>query len=226
MSDNNIELEIGQQSADSCVIWLHGLGADGHDFEPIVEQLDLTPSLNIRFIFPHAPMQAVTINQGFVMRSWYDIKSQDICSEQDEEGIRYSQKAIDNIIQQQIDKGIKSERIILVGFSQGGVVVLQTALRSKHQLGGVMGLSTYLALEGSLKAEKMEQNKDIPIFLAHGTTDPVIDIKWAYQTHSQLIREHYNVEWNEYNGMPHSVSAQEIDDIGQWFNKVLMVNSE
>lgn len=221
MSDNNLEIVVGNEPSDSCVIWLHGLGADGHDFEPIAEQLDLLPSLNIRFIFPNAPMQAVTINQGFVMRSWYDIRSPDVCSDQDEEGIRGSQKTIDSLIQQQIDNGIKAERIILAGFSQGGVIVLQTALRSQHQLAGVMALSTYLALDGSLNAEKTSQNNNIPIFLAHGTTDPVIDIKWAYQTHSYLKREHYKVEWNEYQGMPHSVSVQEIADIAVWINKVL-----
>ena len=221
MSDNNLELTVGSKPADCCVIWLHGLGADGHDFEPIVEQLELLPDLNIRFIFPHAPMQAVTINQGFMMRAWYDIRSQDICSDQDEVGIRDSQSKIDELIQQQIDLGIKSEKIVLAGFSQGGVVVLQAALRSSHQLAGVMALSTYLAMDSSLKAEKTSQNKMLPIFLAHGTADPVIDIKWAHQTHSHLIREEYKVDWNEYQGMPHSVSAQEISDISNWLNKTL-----
>lgn len=221
MSDNSIELEVGNNTPDCCVIWLHGLGADGHDFEPIVEQLELLPILNIRFIFPHAPMQAVTINQGFMMRAWYDVRSQDICSEQDEEGIRYSQNTIDALIQQQINKGIKADKIILAGFSQGGVIVLQAALRSTHKLAGVMALSTYLALDSSLNAEKTEQNQDIPIFLAHGNQDPVIDIKWAHQTHSHLIREHYSIEWHEYNGMPHAVSAPEINDIATWINKVL-----
>lgn len=221
MSDSNLEVIVGNKKPDCCVIWLHGLGADGHDFEPIVEQLELSPDLNIRFIFPHAPMQTVTINQGFMMRAWYDIRSQDICSQQDEEGLRDSQHKIDVLIQQQIDLGVKPKKIILAGFSQGGVVVLQAALRSRHRLGGVMALSTYLALDESLKDEKTEQNKNIAIFLAHGTADPVIDIKWAYQTHSHLIRENYKVEWNEYHGMPHSVSAQEISDIAEWLHRVL-----
>lgn len=221
MSDKIIELNIGDKQADSCIIWLHGLGADGHDFEPIVEQLDLNPSLNIRFIFPHAPMQAVTINQGFMMRAWYDVRSQDIYTNQDEDGIRHSQNTINDLIQQQIDNGIDAKKIVLAGFSQGGVVVLQAALRSQHQLAGVMALSTYLALDDSLKAEKTSQNQSIPIFLAHGDIDPVIDIKWAFQTHSHLIREKYTVEWNEYQGMAHSVNAQEISDISKWLNQVL-----
>jgi len=221
MSDTPLVLNVGLKTPDCCVIWLHGLGADGHDFKPIVEQLDLAPQLNISFIFPHAPMQAVTINQGFMMRAWYDIRSQDIASEQDEEGIRYSQNTLDALIQQQIDNGIKPERIILAGFSQGGVIALQAALRSVHTLAGVMALSTYLALESSLSTEKTQQNQDIPLFLAHGDADPVINIKWAYQTHSHLIREHYHVEWHEYNGMPHAVNSSEINDIASWINNVL-----
>ncbi len=220
MNDKTIELNVGEKLPDCCVIWLHGLGADGHDFVPIIEQLELDPSLNIRFIFPHAPMQAVTINQGFMMRAWYDVRSQDICNDQDEEGIRQSQNTIDALIQQQIDAGIKAEKIILAGFSQGGVIVLQTALRSKHQLAGVMALSTYLALDNSLKVEKTSQNQHISIFLAHGTADPVIDIKWAYQTHSHLIRENYTVDWHEYQEMPHAVNPQEIADIAKWLNEV------
>lgn len=221
MSDKNVEVIVGIGEVDSCVIWLHGLGADGHDFEPIVEQLELPSSRTVRFIFPHAPMQAVTINQGFMMRAWYDIRSQDICTDQDEFGIRDSQNKIDALIQQQIDLGINANNIIIAGFSQGGVIALQTALRSQHQLAGVMALSTYLALEDSLKTERNENNKDIPIFLAHGDADPVIQVKWAYQTHSQLIRENYSVEWHEYNGMPHSVSAEEINDISNWLRTLL-----
>jgi len=221
MNNQPIEVIIGSNKPEHCVIWLHGLGADGHDFEAIVDQFDLPNTLSIRFIFPHAPMQAVTINQGFMMRSWYDIRSQDICSNQDEKGIQDAQNTVNKLIEQQISLGIHSKNIVLAGFSQGGVVVLQTALRSAHQLGGVMALSTYLALEHSLKTEKTEANQNIPIFLAHGDADPVIDIKWAHQTHSHLIREKYSIDWHEYNGMPHSVSAQEIADISNWLTKVL-----
>ncbi|MBL7002501.1 MAG: dienelactone hydrolase family protein [Gammaproteobacteria bacterium] len=221
MSEHPIIVETGTNPPDSCVIWLHGLGADGRDFESIVEQFNFPQDLSIRFIFPNAPMQAVTINQGFVMRSWYDITTRDICSEQDESGIRHSQQTVEQLIQQQMDAGIPSTRIILAGFSQGGVVVLQTALRSQHQLAGVMALSTYLSLDDSLAAEKTQQNQNIPIFLAHGSADPVIEIKWAYQTHATLIREQYKVEWNEYSGMPHSVSLQEIEDINLWLTQQL-----
>lgn len=216
MSEDAVKVEVGSGSPDCCVIWLHGLGADGHDFESVAEALSLPEDLNIRFIFPHAPMQAVTINQGFVMRSWYDIRNADIYSDQDEEGIRQSQARVDELIQQQIDAGIKAEKIVLAGFSQGGVIVLQAALRSEYPLAGVMALSTYLSLDASLKTEKTSHNQNIPIFLAHGNADAVIDIKWAYQTHSHLIREGYQVKWFEYDGLAHGVSTQEISDISEW----------
>lgn len=216
MSDNPVIIETGNSSPHYCVIWLHGLGADGHDFAGIVEQMELPENLSIRFIFPHAPMQAVTINQGFVMRSWYDITNQVIFTEQDEKGIRESQQIVIRLIQQQIDAGISSENILLAGFSQGGVVALQTALRYPQKLAGIMALSTYLALDSSLNDEKSEINQNIPIFMAHGSEDPIIQIKYAYQSHSLLNKSSYKVNWNEYSGMPHSVCLEEISDINQW----------
>ena len=167
MSDSPIVIEIGSGPPDSCVIWLHGLGADGHDFEPIVPELKLNAELNIRFVFPHAPMIPVTINQGFVMRAWYDIRETKIDAEPDKAGIRQSSQALVQMIEEQVESGIVSERIVLAGFSQGGAIALFTALRYPGHLAGVMALSAYMPLPQSLAAEKSDANSGIPIFLAH-----------------------------------------------------------
>jgi phospholipase/carboxylesterase len=162
MADEPLVIETGVHAPDASVIWLHGLGADGHDFEPIIPELRLDPGLNIRFIFPHAPMMPVTINQGFVMRAWYDIRTADIAKDAE------------------IESGIAPERLVLAGFSQGGVVALQAGLRYQKQLAGIIALSTYLALEDSLESEKSEANAQIPILLAHGSADPVIPVVLAH----------------------------------------------
>ena len=221
MADEPLVVEIGIQTPDACVIWLHGLGADGHDFEPIVPELRLDPELNIRFIFPHAPMMAVTINQGFVMRAWYDIRENRIEAEQDEAGIRKSAQTLERLIEQQVATGIAAERIVLAGFSQGGAIALFTALRYPEQLAGVMVLSAYMPLSGSLEHEKSDANSAIPVFLVHGSDDPVIPVDLAYRTRAQLEQEAYAPEWHEYRGMAHSVSAQELLDISAWLEKVL-----
>jgi len=221
MADEPLVVEIGIQTPDACVIWLHGLGADGHDFEPIVPELRLDPELNIRFIFPHAPMMAVTINQGFVMRAWYDIRENRIEAEQDEAGIRKSAQTLERLIEQQVATGIAAERIVLAGFSQGGAIALFTALRYPEQLAGVMVLSAYMPLSGSLEHEKSDANSVIPVFLVHGSDDPVIPVDLAYRTRAQLEQEAYAPEWHEYRGMAHSVSAQELLDISAWLEKVL-----
>ena len=221
MADEPLVVEIDIQTPDACVIWLHGLGADGHDFEPIVPELRLDPELNIRFIFPHAPMMAVTINQGFVMRAWYDIRENRIEAEQDEAGIRKSAQTLKRLIEQQVATGIAAERIVLAGFSQGGAIALFTALRYPEQLAGVMVLSAYMPLSGSLEHEKSDANSAIPVFLVHGSDDPVIPVDLAYRTRAQLEQEAYAPEWHEYRGMAHSVSAQELLDISAWLEKVL-----
>ena len=221
MTDLPIVIETGSQAADSCVIWLHGLGADGHDFEPIVPELRLDSDLNIRFIFPHAPMIAVTINQGFVMRAWYDIRENRIEAEQDEAGIRKSAQALEKLIEQQVASGIAAERIVLAGFSQGGAIALFTALRYPEQLAGVMVLSSYMPLSSSLEHEKSDANSAIPVFLVHGSDDPVIPVDLAYRTRAQLEQEGYTPQWHEYRGMAHSVSAQELLDISAWLQQVL-----
>ena len=221
MADQPLVIETGVHKADACVIWLHGLGADGHDFEPIVPELRLDPGLNIRFIFPHAPMIPVTINQGFVMRAWYDIRENRIEAEQDEAGIRQSAKVLGQLIEEQVESGIASERIVLAGFSQGGAIALFTALRYPRQLAGVMVLSSYMPLSSSLVHERNDANSGIPIFLVHGSDDPVIPVDLAYLTRGQLEQEGYAPEWHEYRGMAHSVSAQEIFDIAEWLQKTL-----
>jgi phospholipase/carboxylesterase len=221
MADDPLVIETGVHKPDACVIWLHGLGADGHDFEPIVPELRLDPGLNIRFVFPHAPMMPVTINQGFVMRAWYDISSADIGAKPDEKGIRASAELVGTLIDGQIEAGIAPARIVLAGFSQGGAIILQAGLRYPARLAGIMALSTYLPLAEALASEKSEDNQDIPIFLAHGSADPVIPVDLAYRSHKRLEQQGYNVEWHEYNGMAHGVSEQEIYHLAEWLEKVL-----
>jgi len=221
MADEPLVIETGVHDPDSAVIWLHGLGADGHDFEPIIPELRLDPGINIRFVFPHAPMMPVTINQGFVMRAWFDIRTADIGAEVDEKGIRASAKLVDDLIAAEIDNGIAPERIVLAGFSQGGAIVLQAGLRYEKQLGGIMVLSTFLPLADSLESEKSDANADIPIFQAHGSEDPVVPVELAYGAQKVLEREGYEVEWHEYKGMAHSVSEQEIFHLAEWLEQRL-----
>jgi len=221
MSDSPLVLETGSKDVDSCVIWLHGLGADGHDFEPIVPELKLPDSMSIRFVFPHAPMMPVSINNGYVMRAWYDIKAMDIGSEQDDAGIRHSQAELEKLINEQISRGIPSECIVLAGFSQGGAIILQTGLRMSKPLAGLMALSTYLPLADSLEMEKSTHNEKVPIFYGHGDSDPVVSPQLAYLSRSRLEQQGYQLEWHEYAGMQHGVSPQEIQHISLWLQKVL-----
>ena len=222
MADSTIIIEHGSSPPDSCVIWLHGLGADGHDFEPIVPELKLDSVISTRFVFPHAPMIPVTINQGFVMRAWYDVNESKIDAEQDEKGIRKSEKILGQLIEQQIKAGITSKRIVVAGFSQGGAIALQTGLRYPKPLAGVIALSTYLPLAKTLTAEKNKANDGMPIFLAHGSEDPVIPIDLGYTTRGRLEKEGYQVTWEEYDGMAHGVSEKEIFDIGDWLEQFLL----
>ena len=205
--------------ASACVIWLHGLGADGHDFEAIVPELNLPEGHGVRFVFPHAPYMPVTINQGYVMRAWYDILSMEIAATQDEAGIRRSSDQLRALIQQQIQNGIDPGRIVLAGFSQGGAIALYTALRFEQPLAGLMALSTYLPLENQLAAERSEANRDISIFMAHGTRDPIVPHALGVQTRRVLKDLDYAVEWHEY-AMEHSVCLEEIGDIGRWIKTV------
>lgn len=221
MTDSPLVVHSGQGEADCCVIWLHGLGADGHDFEAIVPELRLPSTLSVRFIFPHAPMIPVTINNGYIMRAWYDIRSMDIGSAQDGEGIRASQGWLESLIEQQIAEGFSSQRIVLAGFSQGGAVVLQTGLRLTRPLAGLMVLSSYLPLAETLEAEKSEQNRTVSLFMAHGDSDSVVRPELAYLSRSRLEAQGYRPEWHEYRHMQHSICAEEIEDISRWLQRVL-----
>jgi len=208
-----IQIETGPDP-QAAVIWLHGLGADGHDFEPIVPELELaTP---VRFVFPHAPIRPVTINQGMRMRAWYDILQLGGGPE-DEAGLRASQKLTEELIRAQ---GLPAERIVLAGFSQGGAIVLLTGLRYPERLAGVMALSTYLPLAGTLAAERSAANRETPIFMAHGRYDDLIPMQRAQASREHLQKLGYAVEWHDYP-MPHSVCAPEIADLSSFLARVL-----
>ena len=199
----------------AAVIWLHGLGADGHDFEPIVPELELRQP--VRFVFPHAPIRPVTINQGMRMRAWYDILQLGGGPE-DEAGIRGSQKLLEQTIAAERKRGMA--KIVLAGFSQGGAIVLQTALRHPERLDGVLALSTYLPLHATVEAERSAANRELPIFLAHGQYDDLIPIARAEHSRRALEALGYKVRWKTYP-MPHSVCAEEIADISEFLLTVL-----
>ncbi len=214
-----IELET-RPNPDAAVIWMHGLGADGNDFVPIVEELDLPLERGIRFIFPNAPMRPVTINGGAVMRAWYDIVGSDLTNRGDEPGIRDSQQRIEQLIAREKARGLAASRLLLAGFSQGGVIALQTGLRHPERLAGIMALSTYLALPNAIAAEAHPANADLPIFMAHGTGDSVIRPEWADASRRALQAKGYPLEWHTYP-MQHSVCIEEVRDIGAWLKRVL-----
>jgi phospholipase/carboxylesterase len=205
--------------ANFAIIWLHGLGADGHDFEAIVPELKLPNDLAIRFIFPHAPVRPVTINGGMEMRSWYDILSIDEMRTINEKQLQKSCEQLEALIENEIARGIPSERIIVAGFSQGGAVVLTTVLRYNKQLAGILALSTYLPAPGWLESDRSSQNATIPVFMAHGRQDPVVPYGLAVSARQKLTSWGYSVKWFEYP-MPHSVCYEEIQDISNWLQKI------
>src|SRR5439155_1179674 len=214
-----LELETGRPSTAS-VIWLHGLGADGHDFEPIVPELDLPDAPAVRFVFPHAPTQPVTINGGAVMRAWYDVYALEGVRREDAAGIRASQASVEELIAREKARGIPAARLVLAGFSQGGAIALHTGLRHPERLPGIMALSTYLPLASSLAAEASAANRGVPIFMAHGLYDPLIPIERAQMSRKLLESAGYRVEWHEYP-MEHSVCAEEIADVSAWLQRAL-----
>jgi phospholipase/carboxylesterase len=217
-----IEIETGKSPAAS-VIWLHGLGADGNDFVPIVNELGLAGAPAIRFVFPHAPVRPVTINNGMMMRAWYDVLFGDLegsSKRADERGVRESQALVDALIEREAGRGIATEKIVLAGFSQGGAVTLQTGLRYPKKLAGLMALSTYLPLAESLPQEAAPANRATPIFMAHGAYDGVIPLVMGAGSMTLLTGMGHPVEWRQYP-MQHSVCPQEIEDIGAWLRKVL-----
>lgn len=203
------------------VIWLHGLGADGYDFEPIVNKLNLS---HVRFILPHAPEMAITRNSGYIMPAWYDLygapNSKTGSGVEDEAGIKNSQHYINGLIQNEINRGIPTERVVIAGFSQGGAIALYTALRYSQKLGGILALSTYLPIKSKLSTEKNIANQTIPILMAHGVFDDVISLDMCKISLQTLHDNHYTVSWHEYN-MAHSVCNEEIDDIRSFLKRVL-----
>lgn len=213
-------LELGPAQAACSVIWLHGLGADGYDFEPIVPELGLPADLKVRFVFPHAPQRPVTINNGFVMRAWYDIAAPQIDTREDAEGIQGSARQLEALVAREIERGVPAGKIVLAGFSQGGAIALYTGLRYGQRLAGILALSTYLPLAAHFDANRHPANRDVPIFMAHGTHDPVIPVNIAAATRAQLEAAGYAPEWREYP-MDHSVVPDEIDHIGAWLKRVL-----
>lgn len=215
-----VEHQTGPQPTHS-VIWLHGLGADGHDFAPIVPELRLPASLAVRFVFPHATIQPVTINGGMAMRSWYDILTPNLVKREDEAGIRVSEQAIQALIARENARGVPTSRIVLAGFSQGCAMTLHTGIRFKQKLAGLMGLSGYLPLIDIAAQERQAANVGTPIFLAHGTHDPVVTLERAEASRAKLVELGYSVQWHTYP-MPHSVCAQEIDDISSFLQSVLL----
>jgi phospholipase/carboxylesterase len=217
MKLERIVLETAAQP-DAAVIWLHGLGADGHDFEPIVPELHLPQRAAIRFIFPHAPVRPVTINGGAEMRAWYDIDMRaPLAGEAD---IRESAQSIEAIVEEQRAAGVATRRIVLAGFSQGGVIALHLGLRLRAPLGGIMALSTYLHDPEHLVDHISLENTAIPIFMAHGLMDPMIPITRAVTSREALRSFNYSIEWHEY-AMGHSVCLEEINDISRWLTATL-----
>ncbi len=224
MNDNTllecVEHETGPAPTHS-VIWLHGLGADGHDFAPIVPELRLPAGRAVRFVFPHATIQPVTINGGMAMRSWYDILTPQLVKREDETGIRASEQAILALIARENTRGVPSANIVLAGFSQGCAMTLHTGIRTRFKLAGLMGLSGYLPLGDLAQAEHQTANLNTPIFLAHGTYDPVVAPERAEVSRARLQELGYKVQWHTYP-MPHSVCPEEIADISQFLQSVLV----
>lgn len=208
-------VEIGAETARASVIWLHGLGADGNDFRPIVPELRLPAEAGVRFIFPHAPEQPVTLNGGMVMRAWFDLVSLDRGGRQDASGIRAAAGQVQALMARENERGVPDERIILAGFSQGGAVALHLGLRHPRRLAGILALSTYLPLQDTVAEERSAANAETPIFMAHGVMDPVLDLRLGEQSRQELEALGYTVEWHTYP-MAHAVCMEEILAIGKW----------
>ena len=214
-----IELESGAHP-DAAVIWLHGLGADGNDFVPIVDEMRLPDALAIRFVFPHAPVRPVTLNAGMAMRAWYDIANSDLAGRADIAGVRESQAQIEALIARERARGVAARRIVLAGFSQGGAIALYAGLRHAERLAGIVALSTYLVRAGDLATEASPANRDVPIFMAHGTMDPMVRPEWGDASRQALEAAGWRVEWHTYP-MPHSVVWEEIEAIAAFLASAL-----
>lgn len=215
---DGVEHETGADPRWS-IIWLHGLGADGHDFAPIVPELVEDDWPAVRFVFPHAPVRAVTINGGMRMRAWYDILGLEIAQRQDEAGLRESIRFVHELVARENRRGVPSERVVVAGFSQGGAIALAAAVRYPEKLGGVVALSTYLPIAESTEKERTDANRTLPVFMAHGNLDPVVGHALGLMSKGYLENLGYAVEWHSY-AMPHSVSAEEIEALSTWFGRI------
>ena len=214
-----IEIETAPAPRAS-IVWLHGLGADGHDFVPIVPELGLPPTLAVRFVFPHAPMRPVTINGGAVMRAWYDVVAAGGDRREVDAGVRESQQRIEALIARERERGVSDSAIVLAGFSQGGAMALHTGLRHAQRLAGIMALSCSLPLSDAVATEASAASRETPIFMAHGIHDPMISLARGRQARDVLNSLGYQPAWHEYR-MPHSVCAEEITDIAAWLRQIL-----
>ena len=201
--------------ATACVIWLHGLGADGHDFEPVVPYLGATVTGHTRFVFPHAPMRPVTVNGGVVMRAWYDILEMRIERRVDESGVRAAEAQLQGLLEEQRKLGLTADRVVLAGFSQGGAIALYTALRLPETVAGVLALSTYLPLADRAHAESTAAGRASPVFMGHGSQDPVVPVDLARRSLQMLESLGVDVQWHRYQ-MEHSLCAEELADIADW----------
>ena len=206
--------------ARSSVIWLHGLGADGHDFPPVVPELRLPESAAVRFVFPHAPSIPVSINGGMVMPAWYDIRDADLAKRHDEAGILESAEAVERLVAREKERGVPAERILLAGFSQGGAVASHVALRHPEPLLGLVMLSTYLVREGTLEGERSPANASLPVFMAHGSLDPMVVPERGQVARERLVELGHDVEWHEYP-MAHQVCLEQLRDLGAWLARRL-----
>ena len=219
MTLQSIENQTGAEPRSALIV-LHGLGADGNDFVPIAQELDLRSIGPVRFVFPHAPIRTVTLNGGMAMRAWYDILGTDLVRREDEPGLRASAAEVQALIDREVARGIPSERIVLMGFSQGCAMTLLTGLRSPQRLAGLVGLSGYLPLAQTTATERSDANRLVPIFLAHGRQDPMVQLDRGTASRDALQALGYQIEWHDY-AMPHSVCAEEIADLNRWLLKVL-----
>jgi phospholipase/carboxylesterase len=216
---DTVEIE-PRAPADAAVVWMHGLGADAHDFESLVPELDLEPEVPVRFVFPNAPVRPVTINGGHRMRAWFDVAGFDRRAPQDERGIRESHAAVQALVERERGRGIAAARILVAGFSQGGAMALFSALRFPERLGGVVALSTFLPLAETLPAEAHPANAQLPVFMAHGRFDPIVPMPLGEASRDALAALGFAVEWHSYP-MPHSVAPEEVVDLRRFLLSVL-----
>jgi len=211
-----VEVTTGNDPVGS-VIWLHGLGADGHDFEPIVPELQLPDDVPLRFVFPHSPVRPVTINGGMAMRAWYDIISLDAEGRADAAGVHESTAILEDLISREVERGIDASKIVIAGFSMGGAIAINAVLHTRHTLAGMMALSTYLPLPNEV--DNSSSNRDLPVFMAHGSFDPMLPMQWGQLSAQKLTEAGFTLEWHEYP-MAHAVCPEEIRDIREWLLEI------